>query len=117
MGLCYPGLTPARWTRPKDQWIVVPVPAPVSEEVFTRAEEKLAENRRFALRNTRRPTLLQGLLVCGQRGYGLYRTSTKTTRRQAMYYRCLGSDGYRHLMERPCPCKPIRVQDLDELVW
>ena len=103
--------------RPKDQWIAVPVPALVREEVFARAEEKLAENRRFASRNTKRPTLLQGLLVCGQCGYGLYRTSTKTTRRQAIYYRCLGSDGYRHLMERPCPCKPIRVEDLDELVW
>jgi site-specific DNA recombinase len=103
--------------RPKDQWIAVPVPALVSEEVFARAEEKLAENRRFASRNTKRPTLLQGLLVCGQCGYGLYRTSTKTTRRQALYYRCLGSDAYRHLMERPCPCQPIRVEDLDELVW
>jgi len=103
--------------RPKDQWIGVPVPALVSEEVFARAEEKLSENRRFASRNTKRPTLLQGLLVCGQCGYGLYRTSTKTTRRQALYYRCLGSDGYRHLMDSPCSCKPIRVEDLDELVW
>jgi site-specific DNA recombinase len=102
--------------RPRDQWIGVPVPALVSEEVFARAEEKLSENRRFACRNTKRPTLLQGLLV-GQCGYGLYRTSTQTTRRQVLYYRCLGSDGYRHLMEKPCSCKPIRVEDLDELVW
>ena len=103
--------------RPKDQWIGVPVPALVSEEAFARAEEKLAENRRFASRNTKRPTLLQGLLVCGRCGYGLYRTSTKTSRRQAIYYRCSGSDRYRHLMEPPCPCKPIRVEDLDELIW
>jgi site-specific DNA recombinase len=113
----YSARSSANRERPKDQWIAVPVPALVSEEVFARAEEKLAENRRFASRNTKRPTLLQGLLVCGQCGYGLYRTSTKTTRRQAIYYRCLGSDRYRHLMERPCPCRPIRVEDLDELVW
>jgi site-specific DNA recombinase len=113
----YSARSSANRERPKDQWIAVPVPALVSEEIFARAEEKLAENRRFASRNTKRPTLLQGLLVCGQCGYGLYRTSTKTTRRQAIYYRCLGSDGYRHLMERPCQCRPIRVEDLDELVW
>jgi site-specific DNA recombinase len=113
----YSARSGANRERPKDQWICIPVTPLVSEEVFARAEETLAENRRFASRNTKRPTLLQGLLVCGQCGYGLYRTSTKTTQRQALYYRCLGSDGYRHLMERPCSCKPIRVEDLDELVW
>ena len=61
--------------------------------------------------------LLQGLLVCGQCGYSLYRTSTRTTTRQAKYYRCLGSDGYRHLKDPPCRCRPIRVEDLDQLVW
>jgi site-specific DNA recombinase len=47
----------------------------------------------------------------------LYRTSTRTTKRQAKYYRCLGSDRWRHLMETPCTCRPIRVEDLDEAVW
>jgi len=103
--------------RPKDQWIEMAVPALVSEETFARAAEKLTENRRFSSRNTKVPTLLQGLLVCGQCGYSLYRTSTRTTKRQAKYYRCLGSDGYRHLKDPPCACRPIRVEDLDELVW
>ena len=103
--------------RPKDQWIEMAVPALVSEETFAWAAEKLTENRRFSSRNTKEPTLLQGLLVCGQCGYSLYRTSTRTTKRQAKYYRCLGSDGYRHLKDPPCACRPIRVEDLDELVW
>jgi len=113
----YSARSSANRERPKEQWIGLPVPALVSEEAFARAAEKLSENRRFASRNTREPTLLQGLLVCGQCGYALYRTSTRTTRRQAKYYRCLGSDGYRHLMDPPCQCRPIRVEDLDELVW
>jgi site-specific DNA recombinase len=113
----YSARSSANRERPKDQWIGLPVPALVSEETFARVEEKLAENRRFASRNTKEPTLLQGLLICGQCGYGLYRTSTRTTRRQAKYYRCLGSDGYRHLKNPPCKCRPIRVEDLDELVW
>jgi site-specific DNA recombinase len=113
----YSARSSANRERPQEQWISVPVPALVSEETFARAREKLAENLRFAPRNTKQPTLLQGLVVCGQCGYGLYRTSTKTTRQQARYYRCLGSDGYRHLRQPPCPCKPIRVEDLDEAVW
>ena len=113
----YSARSSANRERPKDQWIGMAVPALVSEEVFARAAEKLAENRRFSSRNTKEPTLLQGLLVCGQCGYSLYRTSTRTTRRQAKYYRCLGSDGYRHLKDPPCGCRPIRVEDLDELVW
>jgi site-specific DNA recombinase len=113
----YSARNSANRERPKDQWIGVAVPALVSEETFARVAEKLAENRRFSSRNTKEPTLLQGLLVCGQCGYSLYRTSTRTTKRQAKYYRCLGSDGYRHLKNPPCGCRPIRVEDLDELVW
>ena len=113
----YSARSSANRERPKEQWIGLPVPALVSEEAFARAAEKLSENRRFASRNTKEPTLLQGLLVCGQCGYALYRTSTRTTRRQAKYYRCLGSDGYRHLKDPPCECRPIRVEDLDDLVW
>ena len=50
-------------------------------------------------------------------GYSLYRTSTRTSKHQARYDRCLGSDGYGHLKDPPCACRPIRVEDLDELVW
>lgn len=107
----------AKRDKPMDQWISVPVPALISEETFARAAEKLRENVRFSVRNTKEPTLLQGLVVCGQCGYALYRTSTRTTKRQAKYYRCLGSDAYRHLMDPACTCRPIRVEDLDELVW
>ena len=113
----YSARSSANRERPKEQWISLPVPSLVSEEAFARTAEKLSENRRFASRNTKEPTLLQGLLVCGQCGYALYRTSTRTTRRQAKYYRCLGSDGYRHLKDPPCQCRPIRVEDLDDLVW
>ena len=103
--------------RPREQWIEIAVPALVPEPVFARAQERLAENKRLSCKNTKELTLLQGLLVCGNCGYSLYRTSTRTTKRQAKYYRCLGADGWRHLMETPCTCRPIRVEDLDEAVW
>jgi site-specific DNA recombinase len=94
--------------RNAQEWIAVPVPALVSEDIFAMAQERLVENKRFSARRTKAPTLLQGLLVCGQCGYALYRTSTKTTKRQVQYYRCLGSDRYRHLRGPVCQCRPIR---------
>ena len=100
--------------REPQEWIAVPVPALVSTETFAMAQKRLIENKRLSARKTKMPTLLQGLLVCGQCGYGLYRTSTKTTKRQVQYYRCLGSDRYRHLREPVCQCRPIRQDYLDK---
>jgi site-specific DNA recombinase len=101
----------------RSQWIDIAVPALVSKETFALAQERLAANKKLSARNTREPTLLQGLMVCEQCGYGLYRTSTRTTRRQVKYYRCLGSDRYRHLRGPACSCRPIRQDYLDDLVW
>ena len=103
--------------RPREQWIEIAVPPLVAEALFARAQERLAENQRLSRKNTKELTLLQGLLVCGQCGYGLYRTSTRTTKRQARYYRCLGADRWRHLMATPCSCRPFRAEDLDDAVW
>jgi site-specific DNA recombinase len=103
--------------RPRTEWIEVPVPALVSEEVFTLAQEQLEKNRRHSPRRTVEPTLLQGMLVCEQCGYALYRTSTHTSKQRLNYYRCLGSDGYRRLRGPVCTNRPIRQDYLDEFVW
>jgi site-specific DNA recombinase len=115
-GAC-PSPTAAGWERPRADWIPIPVPALVSEPTFARAQELLQENKRFAPRRTIAPALLQGMLVCRQCGYGLYRTSTRTSKRQLHYYRCLGSDRYRHLKGPVCTNRPIRQDALDALVW
>src|SRR5258708_6161191 len=104
----------------KSQWIEVAVPALVSPETFALAQERLAENRRLSLRNTKIPSLLQGLLVCEQCGYGLYRSSSgsaRSARGRQQYYRCMGADRYRHLSGPVCSCRMIRVDYLDQLVW
>jgi site-specific DNA recombinase len=56
--------------RPGQEWIEIPVPALVSEQTFALAQEQLQKNKQFASRRTIRPTLLQSLLVCQQRGDG-----------------------------------------------
>jgi site-specific DNA recombinase len=103
--------------RPTQEWIEIPVPALVSEETFALAQERLERNKRFSLRHTKEPTLLQGLLICNRCGYAYYRTSTQTSSRKLYYYRCLGSDAYRHFRGSVCHNPPIRQDYLDQLVW
>src|SRR5260370_16884849 len=81
------------------------------------AQEQMEKNKRHSRRHTIEPTLLQGLLVCEQCGYGLYRTSTNTSKQKLNYYRCIGSDGYRRLNGPVCTNRPIRQDYLDGFVW
>jgi site-specific DNA recombinase len=103
--------------RPRQEWIEIPVPALVSEATFALAQEQAEKNKRFSPRRTIEPSLLQGMLVCQRCGYGLYRTSTRTSTRTIYYYRCLGRDGYRHLKGAVCDNLPIRQDHLDGVVW
>jgi len=89
----------------------------VGEETFALAQEQLERNKRHSPRRTIEPTLLQGMLVCERCGYGLYRTSTQTSARRLYYYRCIGSDAYRHLKGAVCENPPVRQDQLDAVVW
>ena len=107
----------ANHERPRQEWIEIPVPALIAEETFALAQEQLEKNKHYAVRRTIVPTLLQGILVCQHCGYALYRTSTRTSKHKLYYYRCLGSDDYRHLHGRVCQSRPIRQDYFDELIW
>ena len=111
------GRRAAREDQPAEKWTLIPVPPLVSEETFELAQARLAHNAHFAKRNTKSPTLLQGILVCRECGYGCYRSSTRTTNKRIYYYRCIGSDNYRHIGGRVCHSRPIRADELDGLVW
>jgi len=103
--------------RARRDWIEIPVPALITEETFALAQEQLEKNKHHALRRTIVPTLLQGMLVCQHCGYALYRTSTRTAKHKLYYYRCLGSDAYRHLHGAVCHNRPIRQDHFDALIW
>jgi len=103
--------------RPREQWIEIPVPAIVPPLIFELAAVRLQDNKHFAARRTREPSLLQGLVVCASCGYGYYRTSTRTRTHKLYYYRCLGSDDYRYENGRVCRNRPVRQDYLDALVW
>ena len=103
--------------RPREEWTEIAVPAIVDEDTFARVQQRLEDNKRFATRGSKVPSLLQGLAACAACGYGYYRTSTRTARRKIYYYRCLGSDDYRYEGGRVCGNKPVRADYLDEVVW
>jgi site-specific DNA recombinase len=103
--------------RPRQEWTEIPVPAIVDEDTFARVQQRLEDNKRFATRGSKAPSLLQGLAACTACGYGYYRTSTRTARQKIYYYRCLGSDNYRYEGGRVCGNKPVRADYLDQVVW
>src|SRR5580765_393305 len=112
-----PNRNSANDERPRQEWIEVAVPAVVTEEVFALAQEQLEKNKHFSPRRTKKPTLLQGMLVCQQCGYAMYRSSGGRSHRKLDYYRCIGSDGYRRLNGPLCTNRPVRQDHLDEIVW
>ena len=107
----------ANHERPREEWIEIPVPAIVDESTFARAQELLHENKVHAPRRTIEPSLVQGLVSCQKCGYALSRASARTSARKIHYYRCIGSDGWRHLDGPRCDTRPVRQDLLDEVVW
>jgi site-specific DNA recombinase len=103
--------------RPRHEWIEIPVPALVSEAVFGLAQERLQENKRLSPRRTVQWSIVQSLVSCSKCGYRMCRSSTRSTARQLHYYRCLGSDGWRHLNGPLCDNRPVRQDLLDHIVW
>jgi hypothetical protein len=57
------------------------------------------------------------MVSCSKCGYALYRTSTRSSARKIHYYRCLGSDAWRHLNGPVCSNRPVRQDLLDQVVW
>ena len=104
--------------RPREQWLEIGVPAIVDQDTFARVAQRLEDNKRFAARNTKVPSLLQGLAACSACGYACYRGHTTTSAgNKIFYYRCIGSDNYRFEHGKVCDSKPVRADYLDTVVW
>jgi len=107
----------ANQERPREEWIEIPVPTLIDEPTFARAQELLQENKVRSRRRTIQPSLVQGLVSCRRCGYALSRVSTRSSARVIHYYRCIGSDGWRHLGGPRCKSRPVRQDLLDAIVW
>ena len=114
----------SRYAVAPEQWISIPVPAIVSEDLFATVQEQLQENRRRARERAGRVRyLLQGLVVCAQCGYAYHGMSlggsaaAKGRAGKRVYYRCSGTDSYRFGGQRVCANKSVRSELLETAVW
>lgn len=103
--------------RPREEWIEIAVPAIVNGTTFDLAQERLQQNKRLSPRRTVEWSIVQGLVSCSKCSYGMCRSSTHSSARKIHYYRCIGSDGWRHLNGPLCDNRPVRQDVLDHLVW
>lgn len=104
----------ARKRMPEENWIPIEMPAIISESDFELAQKQLQVNRELASRNTKEPSLLQGLVFCGKCGNPFYKRSRKYKDQITCYYYCR-SHGDRKL--KKCSNGWAYQQELDDLVY
>ena len=106
---------------PTDEWILVPVPAIVSSELFQAVQEQLAENRQRRRQRQNGPRyLLQGLVVCSLCGYGFHGRSFPPPRKGGkglFYYRCSSGCAPHRTGLAICRNSVVRGEELDQAVW
>lgn len=104
----------SRVARPKEEWMMVKVPAIVTPELFKKVQEQLARNKRYAPRNNNKNKyLLGGAIYCP---CGFARTGDPAN--GSRYYRCTDrlNNGSSE-KTRKCFEHGINVPVLDDLVW
>ena len=116
-----------RYDRPEEEWVEVPFPPVVDEEIWDLAQETKKRRLTRSARNTKLFYLLQHLVRCAECGYlmGCRGTRRQTSRRNGKhyiydldtprrYYRCYGMENEGvQCRERP----NIRAERLEALVW
>lgn len=95
----------------EENWITIHVPVIVSEELYQIVQERLKGAQHFASRNTKVPSILQGMLVCGKCRGSYYKKSRKNAH---TYYSCHNT---LKKTETQCNNRSVRQQDLDDYVW
>jgi len=105
---------PKHVLRPHEEWIPVTVPAILTQDVWECAQERLAMNQKFAVRNSKkRFYLLRSLLVCGVCGHTLVgRTSSNGHKT----YACAYGDKLRNPDIPPHTCT-IAADTIEPIVW
>lgn len=104
---------PGRTPRPPSEWITIPVPVILPNDLWERAQERLAINQKFAARNNQvHSYLLRGLLVCATCGY----TLTGRTSKGHVSYACV-SDDVQRAADVPAHTFSIRAATIEPLVW
>ncbi|MEP7284323.1 MAG: recombinase family protein [Chloroflexota bacterium] len=106
-----------RTTKPREEWIQIPIPVIIDREIYDKAQLIKAKNQKRSPRNTKYVYLLRGRLRCETCGY-LFGCNTRDAAQGWFYYRCPGSVQKHTAMGKGATCHGIvRTQELDDLVW
>jgi site-specific DNA recombinase len=106
--------------RPPEEWIEIPVPAIISDDLFDAAQRVARDHSYFSPRRTGPDHwLLRRLVVCGHCGVKAYCQGRRpSATAELRYYVCnrrrsLEAGG----LDRACPQPSTRAEALDALVW
>lgn len=106
-------------TRPRDEseWIPVPIPAIISEELFNRVQEKIKRNQRMN-RGTDEKYLLSGLIKCGICDH-TYTGAVWNTKKRVYKcnYREKNSSHIPEVIKQKCDNYYVFGEDLENAVW
>ncbi|MCA9953884.1 MAG: recombinase family protein [Anaerolineales bacterium] len=88
----------------------------IDEDVWLKAQEQMAKNKKNSKRNRKHDYLLTGHIRCSCGGSmnGTYSVNPKKTK-TFFYYRCDRKRVYSHIAE--CKGKSLRLDIVDEMVW
>ncbi len=104
----------AKRRRPQDEWIAIKVPAIINTNDFEQVQEKLKKNKDLSPRNTKKPSLLQGLITCGLCGQPFYKRTKRNRGKDIGYYYCRGKDSKRY---KKCTNKALRQDKIDAHIF
>jgi site-specific DNA recombinase len=111
----------SRYSVEKENWIYIPVPAIIDDNLFDAVQEQLEENKKIARAHQKGSIyLLQGLLVCKHCGRAY--CGGKTTKKYVKvsvysYYRCTGTDPTRFGGTKMCNSKQMGCDAIELIVW
>src|SRR5205823_14310135 len=101
------------------QWIAIPVPQIVDQELWDRAQAQLARNARLSFGNNQKHNhLLRCLLACGACGLAMHGVARLTAAGVVRgTYRCAGKDRVMTARETACPRAQVDGDQLEAAAW
>jgi site-specific DNA recombinase len=103
----------SRKMRPEEEWIKIPTPRLISDELFDRVQGQLKENIKLSRRNRKNEYLLSGKIRCV---CGYPRCGEGPQQGKHLYYRCANRQ-YHHPLPPTCTERGINARVADSLVW
>jgi site-specific DNA recombinase len=103
----------SRRMKPESEWIKIPTPKLIEEELFYRVQNQLQVNIKKSPRNTKNEYLLTGKIWCN---CGKRRTGESAQKGKHLYYRCTDRI-YSFPLLPNCKEKGINGKNADEKIW